>query len=272
MERKRMAGSAVLLAVVVLLSAFGPEWLANYRDRSTLNQITVVEAEGGSEGYRYQLSSNEKLYLLSQCLERQTLPESELSARTRMETGYEELMGSYAFVINRQEPTEGEITAEEIFASCAREIAAMEELGILPEGIREVEPSAYSADLYSAIDVLEPRNNMAVWKVSLSTGQQNADKRNRLIDAYVDADTGKFYGFYVRTEHTWQELDPESMTEAWAAYLGLSGMESYTPENPLLETAADYVKYRFPGMEGGSTVVTVGFYEGINELFVRITQ
>lgn len=275
MERKKMIYMAALLAVVVLLSVLGPEQLARYKDRSTLNRITVEEAESGNEGYRYKLNGNEKLYLLARCLEHQVLPESELSAMTRVEASdvdYEELMGSYAFVVNRQGPSGKEITREEIFGTCDRELASLKEAGVLPDEVRKVEPSAYDAVLYSAIDVLEPQNNLAVWKVSLSTSQQNADKANRLIDAYVDADTGKIYGFYVRTETTWDKMEPEKMAESWGDYLGLTNMETYTSSNPLLETASDYVKYRISGINEGSTIVTLGFYEGINELFLKITR
>lgn len=252
---------------------FGPELLARYNDRSALNRIVVEAAEDQNAGYRYTLSSNEKLYLLSECLSRRTLPESELSSLTRAEeVDYGELMGSYAFVVNRQEPSGSEIREEEIFDVCNRELDALKELGIIAGSVRAVEASAYQAVLYSAIDVLEPQNNMAVWQVSLSTSQQNADKANRLIDAYIDADTGKLYGFYVRTEGTWDRMDPQQIVSDWSSYLGLTGMEEYESDNPLLETTPNYEKYRFPGMEDGSTIVTVGFYEGINELFLKITE
>ena len=125
--------------------------------------------------------------------------------------------------------------------------------------------------LYSAIDVLEPQNNMAVWRVSLSTSHQNADKANRLIDAYIDADSGKIYSFYARTDSLWSQMDPEEMMDAWGGYLGLTGREAYDSDNPLMETTPDFVKYRFPGMEERSTIVTIGFYEGINELFIKLT-
>ncbi len=126
--------------------------------------------------------------------------------------------------------------------------------------------------LYSAIDVLEPRNNVPVWKVSLSTGKQNADKSGRLLDAYIDAETGRFYEFYVRTRTTWDAMDAEQMAVQWANYMGLSAPEKYDSENPLLENTPYYEKYRFAGIEEGSTVVTLGFYEGINELYLKISR
>lgn len=276
-EQKKAGNLAViaLTALILLAAVLGPEQIARYKDRSALNEITFEETQNLNQGYRYTLSSNEKLYLLSECLSRQVLPESELSAVTRAETdstdrGYEGLMGSYAFVTNRQGPSGKEIADEEIFSICNQELAALKKLGILSESVKEVDPSSYSAVLYSAIDVLEPQNNMAVWRVSLSTSHQNADKANRLIDAYIDADSGKIYSFYVRTDSLWSQMDPEAMMDAWDGYLGLTGREAYESDNPLMETTPDFVKYRFPGMEERSTVVTIGFYEGINELFIKL--
>lgn len=273
-KRKRDLTILSLTIVILLISIFGPEQMARYKDRGMLNQITVEETENSSAGYRYTLNSNEKLWLLSECLNHQVLPESELSALTRVsssEMDYEELMGTYAFVVNRQGPSGLEISDEQIYEICNREIQELKDRQILPDSVREVDAASYDAVLYSAIDVLEPQNNMSVWKVSLSTSQQNADKTNRLIDTYVDAATGKMYGFYVRAEVTWSGLDPEHMIDAWCSYLGLTGRETYESENPLLETASEYLKYRFPGMKERSTVVTIGFYEGINELFIKIT-
>ena len=266
----------ILGAALLILagSILGPEQLARYKDHGMLNQIVVEETNESSEGYRYTLNSNEKLHLLSECLNHQVLPESELSAMTRnsaSDMDYENLIGSYSFVMNRQGPSGREITKEEIYEVCNREIGMLKERGVLPDHLKEIEASAYDAVLYSAIDVLEPQNNMSVWKVSLSTSHQNTDKANRLIDAYIDAVSGRIYEFYVRTESTWAQMQPEKMVEEWGNYIGLTGQEAYESVNPLLETTPNYIKYRFPGIEGGSTVVTIGFYEGINELFIKIT-
>lgn len=264
-----------LALLILTISILGPEQLARYKDHAVLNQIVIEEADGSSEGYRYTLNSNEKLFLLSECLNHQVLPESELSAMTKAmsaDMDYESLIGSYSFIINRQGPSGKEITSEEIYEVCNREIEILKERGIVPDGVKGITPSSYDAVLYSAIDVLEPQNNMSVWKVSLSTSHQNTDKANRLIDAYIDAVSGRMYEFYVRTEKIWTEMEPEEMMDEWSDYMGLSGREEYESVNPLLETTPNYMKYRFPGIEGRSTVVTIGFYDGINELFIKITS
>lgn len=274
--KKSMKNGLILLGVlaVIALSVWGPEALANYRDRSVLNEIHVQEVEDAGEGYRYTLSSNERVFLLAECLNSQSLPESEQSALIRGEEDslYQSLGGAYAFVVNHQGPSGKEITKEEIFRVCNEGLETFKELGILPDSVKETAAADYEATFYSAIDVLEPRNNLAVWKVSLSDSRKNADRSNRLIDAYIDADSGKIYEFYVRTEYGWDELDPDAIVETWRSYLGLGEPGAYENDNPLLETTPYFKKYVFDGMEERYTVVTVGFYDGINELFLKISK
>ena len=106
---KRRAVNLALLLVVLLvmvMAIWGPETLAVYKDRSVLNHITELETASEGVGYRYQLSNNEKLYLLSESLSSQSLPRTEQSALTKetSESNYQE--GAYAFVVNRKGPTE----------------------------------------------------------------------------------------------------------------------------------------------------------------------
>ncbi len=268
----------VILSVTVLvlaLALWGPEALSGYLDVQTLNHVTVEAVESSGEGYRYEMGSNEKLYILAKCLNSQSQPQSERSSTLKEDAvalNYEELTGTYAFVVNRQGPSDKEITQEDIFRVCNEEVEKLREQGILPDAVKEVTADGYNATLYSAIDVLEPRNNVSVWKVSLSTVKQNADKSGRLLDAYIDADTGKIYEFYVRTQTVWEDMEPEKMVASWGEYMELTPPEDYDSDNPLLENTPYYKKFRFAGIEDGSTVVTVGFYEGINELYLKITR
>lgn len=263
-----------LAVLVFVVSIWGPERYAAYSDKNMLNRIEAEAIDQESEAYRYTMSNNEKLFILAKCLNSRELPQSELNAMTAVKAGeeYDEIAGTYAFVINHQGPSEKELTKDEIFDVCNRQLDILKELGILPEEVKEVQENSYSAELYSAIDVLEPRNNLSVWKVSMSTKQQNADKSNRLLDAYIDADTGKIYEFYVRIPQTWRDIDPETLVETWREYMGLEEMEKSENVNPLLETTPYFEKYRVAGPEEQYTVVTLGFYEGINELFLKIAK
>lgn len=263
------------VALIIAVSVWGPEALAKYKDKGILDKAHVENVEEAGEGYRYRLNANEKLYILSNGVNSQVLPKSEQSALDYAggtDFGYEDLEGSYAFVRNYKGLSGKEITDEQIYETCNEGIRALKELGILPPEVRDVDKASYNATFYSAIDVLEPRNNVAVWKMELSNSQKNADRGNRLLDAYIDADNGKIYEFYARTGLSWSEIDTDAIIKAWTAYMGLSAPTEYDSDNPLLETTPYFKKYVFSGMGNGKTVVTVGYYEGINEIFLKITE
>ena len=84
----------VAAAVIVALAVWGPETLARYRDKGILNQIQAQETDMGTEGYRYSLSGNEKVYILSKCLNSQTRPESEQNALTRADADFQDVTGT----------------------------------------------------------------------------------------------------------------------------------------------------------------------------------
>ena len=87
MKKTTINFTLFLLALLIMaLSIWGPEYLAVYKDGRVLDRIQTYTAEAEGEGYRYTLSGNEKLYILSQCLNSQTLPESEQNALTRTGT------------------------------------------------------------------------------------------------------------------------------------------------------------------------------------------
>lgn len=265
-----------LAAVIAGLAVWGPEALAEYRDKDILNQIKAQDAETETEGYRYSLSGSEKLYILSKCLNNQILPESKQSAMARedsVDLDYQELTGTYALVVNRKDSSGQEVTESQGIELCDRAMEELKELGIIPQSVKAVSERAYTAVRYSAIDVPEPKNNVLVWKISLDTGLQTANRDNRLLDAYVDADTGKVYEFYVRIEaSSWEEVDADGIISTWAKYMGLETPQEYAGTNPLSETTPYFKKYVFAGMEEGTTIVTVGFYEGIQELFLKISK
>ena len=272
--------SLLLIPLAALIAGFavwGPEALARYRDKGILDQVKTQEAETSTEGFRYALSSNDKLYILSKSLNNQILPESDQNALTRSEESmnldYQDLTGTYAMVVNRKDPTGQEIQESQGIELCSKGVQELKNLGILPDSLQELKSESYSAVMYSAIDVPEPRNNVLVWKISLDTGKHTANRSGRLLDAYVDADTGKVYEFYARTKISrWEDVDPDAMIQVWAEYVGLSEPAEYQGTNPLSEATPYFKKYTFAGMDGDVTVVTIGFYDGINELFLKISR
>ncbi len=225
----------LIVALVIAVSIWGPEALAKYKDKGILDEPHIELVMEAGEGYRYQMNANEKLYILSRCIESQVLSESEQNALTfyagNASLDYEELDGSYAFVRKYNGPSGKEITDEQIYTTCNEGLAILKELDILPREVSDVTAASYNATLYSAIDVLEPRNNVAVWKMELSNSQKNADKENRLIDAYIDADDGKIYEFYARTPLLWRDIDTDAIIGAWADYMGLDAPTAYESDN-----------------------------------------
>ena len=109
---------------------WGPEAMAKYNDKDILNQIRTQETETGTAVYRYSLNSNEKLYILSQCLNNQILPESDQSAMTRVEPDYPELKGTYAFVVNRQGAAEPEESGIDLCNQGLQELKKLEVLDL----------------------------------------------------------------------------------------------------------------------------------------------
>lgn len=278
MHRTNKVGVNILfvfgVALVVLLSLVGPERWALYLDQNSMNQIIESPMEEMSGGYQYALSANEKLYILSSGLNNMVLPETELSEKTNIvsEELYEELNGSYVLVTNYQGLKEYEIQSSEVVEHVNSEIKILKDLGIIPTSVKEIDSIAYHSQLYSAIDLKEPGNNLTVWKVSLVSSHVNADKSKRVLDIYLDAETGKIYEFYVRVDTVWEKLEPEKIIMSWSEYLGLQDVKKYENDNPLLETTPYYLKYQVPGIDGNNTIVTIGFYEGINELFLKISK
>ena len=265
----------LFVVLIMALSIWGPEALAKYKDRAILDETHEQTVESASEGYRYTLNSNEKLYILSRCLNSQNLPESEQNALTRKEAenvDFPDLEGAYAFVVNHRGPSGQEITDSQIYETCNRGLEELKTLGILPESVRPVEKDEYDAVLYSAIDVLEPRNNVAVWKLSLINSQKNTDKENRLMEAYIDGDNGRIYEFYARSSRLWDDMDPEQIVGTWSSYMGLEKPAAFGDQNPLMEATPYFEKYVISQGEEEETIVTVGFYEGINELFLKISR
>lgn len=265
---------AAVAAFIAAAAVWGPEMLAAYRDKAILNQIRTQETEKGTAGYRYSLSGNEKVYILAKCLDSRSLPESEQNAMARTASDDQPVEGNYAFVANKREAAgqEGASEASGI-ELCNKGLEELKELGILPGEVQSLQEGSSEAVLYSAIDVSEPRNSVLVWKASPDMEAQPGDREARLLEIYVDADTGKVYEFYARTGiASWEEIDAEGIAETWAEYMGLEEPRAYENANPLSEDTPYFQKYCFAGMEGDDTVVTIGFYEGINEMYLKISR
>ena len=92
----------VLVGLAVALSVWGPEALSGYQDRSLLGKIHRQETEASGEGYRYELSAVEKVYVLSQALGSVSPAEDGGQGNLPFAGGvYRENGGNYAFVTSQ---------------------------------------------------------------------------------------------------------------------------------------------------------------------------
>lgn len=264
----------ISMGLILIGTIFGPKILSDYGENRLLNKIVVETIEEKKGAYRYKLNIKEKVFILSRCLNNQIYPQSEHNPHmaTGKITTAQDSGESYAFILNTNGPTEEEITEEEVYKICNDEIKVLKKLEILPEEIREVTKELYQANLYSAIDMIEPRNHVSVWKLSLEESLKNSNKENKVIDIYLDAENGKVYEFYVRGNFRWEEIDAHEVIHRWGEYMGFEEMEDYKIENPLLEKTPYIEKFMISGIGSKNTVVSVGFFEGINEFFIKISK
>ena len=137
--------SLFFLALVLLttgLSVWGPEAFSRWKDRSLLGRIHRQEVELSGEGYRYEMSASEKLYVLSQALGSRNFPESGQYGAWNGGAQYQESGGNYALIINHrglEETAEDAASGEEVCETCNEGLRVLKSAGLLPESVAEVE-------------------------------------------------------------------------------------------------------------------------------------
>ena len=275
MITKRILAYFLLLvatAAIVVWVVLGPDMLAGYNDAMVLDRVSTEPAAGLAGGFRYRLTANERVFILSMALQNRVLPQSDYAVLTRGNTtrGLEP-WATFAYTENRRGPSPGELTADDAARACAVSLEQLRASGALPECRFEPETDPYDIQFYTAVDMLDPQKYISVWQIVYDQDRPAADYRGALLEAWLDAETGKLYGFSLRSETEPENFDPGAIMDAWRAYAEVGGAEMLTGDNPLWETTPHYQKYTIDGMGSEKTVVTVGYYEGIHEIFLRIT-
>jgi hypothetical protein len=253
-----------IIAMIVLI----PQITRHY-DSAMLGNIFLEEKGAGVEGYKYNLSMDEKLYLLSNALNNRILPQSDYFAAIRLqESIYNTQTQSYAFQPVNKDSEFNSSTRNSALNALKAELALLSEKGILPKIDFDPTAELYEATLFSAIDILEPKKNLTVWQIDFSGAIINEG----LVECIIDAQNHKLYSVSLRAAERWDYYDADEVIRLWAKYLGISAPEPYMPSNTLAEDATYYQKYAINTVEGDKTIVTVGYYEGIQEFFIKITR
>jgi len=259
----------VTTAVIITLATFGPSVLAKYNDANVLNRVGTESAVGLTAGFRYSLNANERVYILSMALKNQVSPQTDYAALTRGRTG--DPSSSFAYTENRRGSSPGEMSYEEALKACDKALAELQKTGVIPDCRFDPDNNAYDINLYTAVDISDPQKNISVWQIVYASSRPISEYRGALLEAWLDAETGALYGFSLRSDNPPESFEPDALADAWRQAAGLTETQLSEQNNPLSETTPHYKKYILEGLDYDSTVVTVGYYEGINEIFVRIT-
>ena len=268
----KYAAIVTLVTAVIILSIFMPAKLSRIYDSSLLDTIQREEESSFPESFRYSLTTTERLYILSMALNNRNILQSDYAASLRekaIRTNRDDNAASFAYVENKRGPAQGEITAENAMEICYSELSAIisDALGI--DGFAATNPC--SQTLYSAVDMLEPQKNVSVWQIEYTSAVPPANLPFSLMEAHVDAETGKIYSFAFRMDQEVQ-FNEDRLAEIWLNRLNITEFENITENSPWPETTKLRKKFATDGMGHEKTVFSVGFYEGINEVFVRITN
>ena len=260
----------ITVTLVIALSVLVPSELARLQDQSVLDTVRKADVDNLPESFRYSLTASERMYILSMALNNRNILQSDYAAALRekaIRTNRDDTTVSFAYVENKRGKASDEVDAELAMQICESELAALLKEGLEIEGFQITNPCRQT--LYSAVDMLEPQKNVSVWQLEYDGAKPPVDKPFSLMEAYIDAETGALYGFSFRMKDQ-VDFETDALAKAWISRLSIADFGDITENNPLTETASRYKKFATEGMDNQKTVFTVGFYEGVNEVFVRI--
>ena len=264
----KYTGAVLLVTCVIVLSVFMPAKLSQIRYHSILDTVQTEDEAGSPESYRYSLTTPERLYILSMALSNRNILQSDYAASLRekaIRSNGDDSAASFAYVENSRGPAQGEMDAESARASCISELSAILGNGLGIAGFSANNPCGQT--LYSAVDILDPQKNVSVWQIEYEGALPPAGAPFSLLEAYVDAETGKVYSFAVRLNHS-PGFDADKLAKAWLNRLGITDIGDITENSPFSDSTKLYKRFATDGMDQKKTVFTAGFYEGINEVFV----
>ncbi len=273
----KYAAVLVLVTAVILLSIFLPAELSKVYDNSILDTVQKETGDSSPESFRYSLTTPQRLYVLSMALNNHNILQSDYAASLRekaIRANRNDTVASYAYVENGRGSMKDELTADSAMKICNTVLADIIKVGLekdsmSTDGFENKNPCKQT--LYSAVDMFEPQKSVSVWQIEYDSVLPPDGLPFALIEAHIDAETGKLYSFSFRVDAL-KDFDADKLAKAWLSHLGITDFSDITENSPLAESAKQYKKFATDGMNNEKTVFTVGFYEGINEVFVRITN
>lgn len=276
----KYAAALLLVTAVIALSILMPAKLARFYDNSMLGVVYKESTAISPESFQYaSLSERERLYIVSMALGNRNILQSDYAAsilEKATRSDRDDTVMTFAYVENTRGPSGDQLDANQAKKACITELTEIiQDCPNLKENIdmTRLNLNPCSEQLYSAVNMLDPQQNVAVWQIEYSSAIPPTVSDSlpfALMEAYVDAETGKLYGFAFRFKQTdAKDFQPDVLAKAWLDRLDITNFEDITDDNPFTEDASLYNKFATDGMDSAKTVFTVGFYEGVNEVFVR---
>jgi hypothetical protein len=179
----------------------------------------------------------------------------------------------------------------ELLKILSNELDELSNRGLIPKLDWGLTPGDYEISHYLAVDQETPQTGIPVVYIEFRDTLRLMSRKNVLTDCYFDAEANKICSLSIRSDYTWDRYDPDQIFIEWSRYLGLSSQETegssseyYSYDSAISSGApptfrdASYSKSYIaeaPSGDNGSavtrgTVVTIGFYEGVNEFFIQL--
>jgi len=261
----------IITIFVVIVSIFGPKSLSTYSDRKVLNNVIVEDTD--IEGYKYSLTPKEKLYILSNAIENRVLIQSDFSASTRLRSNLEKTQKqSYSLIANINNVELNDDIKQKTIENLEKEFSILQKEGIIPQFAFDTNIKSYDIRLFTALDILEPKKTVQVWQVETNSETFHSKGYKNYISSYADFETGKLYSFSFRFDKDWNSYDPDDIVKKWCKYLNVGTPVNFIPINSSIEETKFYKKYAIEYDNQDKAIVTIGFYEGVNEFFLKISN
>ena len=261
----------IIMIFVVIVSIFGPKALSIYSDRKILNNVIVEDTD--IEGYKYSLTPKEKLYILSNAIDNKVLIQSDFSASTRLRSNLEKTQTqSYALIANFNNVELNDDTKQKTIENLEKEFSILQKEGIIPQFTFDTNIKSYDIRLFSALDILEPKKTVRVWHIETNSETFSSKRYKSYISCDTDFETGKLYNFSFRSDKDWDFYDPDNIIKKWCEHVGAGTPVNFIPINPSIEETKFYKKYAIEDDNQDKTIITIGFYEGVNEFFLKISN
>ena len=146
--------------------------------------------------------------------------------------------------------------------------------GLIPYIDTNLPIADYSIYRYTVADSREPMKTASFYCVGYTETRLLSRMQNFVVYCRVDAESHKITGFAIRADKKWSGYDPGFIARGWCEYYGYAGARitpvEYELKDALSIGTRSFQKYCVINDDGYENIITIGFFDGINELFFDV--